>query len=329
MSVCSSVELVESISGGDILKVVIDDNVEAFWMYNYSDALNYVGKEVAVDYRTDIYKGNMCQFINTFIVPTVVQTVDKKENIKLFCDQEDNQSTVSFNDMLMGETKQGCVVFCISSEYKSSSAAVWQELVIRDKFMRVAKLRIFDYTNVGVEFAGRYVLTELTKSKYGFQSTLITPVDGLTSVNPEITIAKDFIQTYFAGNPEALSFITNNHLISFLEEHIDYEAGYGLVRLAMELSMVESMYNITKDVDLVSIEEALIAYRGYLTRSSVLSHTVNNIIVSTSAKWHDKKKVMLLLDIPQEDEDLPERKVFNSIIETVDTLLSVRKGVKL
>lgn len=328
MSVCTNIELVETLpTSGDLLRVTIDNSVEAYWFYSFAESTKYLNQEVIVEYRQDIYKGALHQFIATFIIPTVVNTLEKKDNIKLYIDSVDNQSNLSFSEIAIGETKKGCIVYCVRSEFKSSSAAIWQELLIRDKSMHVAKLRLFDYDNKAAEFSGRYVMTELTRSKFGFQSEIIYPVEGECQANPEIDIAIQYIKNYFSNDVDAMSYISKYNLIESLREIIDYEPGYSLVRLAMELSMVDSMFNITKDVDLVSIGHALLAGYGYHVRNSELSPIVNNVILASSVKWKSRVTVMKLLDNYVEDK-IPERYILDSIKDTVNTMLIVRKGVK-
>ena len=328
MSICTGITLVETLASGDeLLKVVIDNTTEAFWFYRYADAVKYLNEEVIVEYRKDVYKGQLCQFIATFVRPTVIQTLSATDNIKLYCDQEDNNSNISFNEIGLGETRQGCIVYCTSCEFKSSSNAIWQELVIRDKSMHTAKLRLFDYDNKAANFAGQYIMAELTKSKYGFQSDLINPIAGEVPPNPEIAIAKTFISNYLVGDTVAQNYASSLNLLAFIEEAIDYEKGYGLMRLAMELSILQGMDNISKDVDLKSIGQALIASRGYMIKDSVLSHSVNNIIIAYPMPWENKALVLQLLD-EANDVELAERKVMNSIKSTVDTILEVRKGTK-
>ncbi len=325
MAVCTDIKLLETIPNvGDVLKVTIDNTTEALWFYSYSDSLQYLNQEVIVEYRKDIYKGELKQFIATFVLPTRVSTIDKQDNIKLFVDQVDNYSNLSFNEIAIGETRSGCIVYCISCEFKSSSAAVWQELLIRDKSMHVAKLRLFDYSNKAANFAGSYVMAEMTRSKFGFQSELIIPVNGECPPNPEIEIAENFIKGYFSQDVVAMDYITKFNLLNHLKEHIDYEPGYGLVRLAMELSFVDAMNNISNVVDLQSIGEALLAKRGYLTRESVLSSIVNNTVLAMNFKWPNKEKVLQLLDVPT--DDVHERVVMDSIVSMVDKLITVRKG---
>lgn len=325
MSKCTGITLLETITAGDVLNVTIDDTTEALWIYNYAEAMKYVGQEVIVDYRRDIYKGVERQFIATIVIPTVVQTLDKKDNIKLYCDQTDNFSNVSFSEIGNLETKPGCIVYCVKSEFKTSNKAIWQELLIRDRSMHTATLRVFDWENAKVDFSGCYVMTSLTRSQYGFQSDFVTKANGTVPPNPEIEIARNFIMNYFLDDAEAQAYLSKYNLLSFMEEAIDYEKGYGLMRLAMELSIVDNMSNMSKDVDNRAIGEALLAKRGWMARNSILSHTVNNVSLASSINWKNKELVLRLLDI--ESEDSPsEYAVMKNVENTVDSLLQIRKG---
>ena len=101
MSICTGITLVETLASGDeLLKVVIDNTTEAFWFYRYADAVKYLNEEVIVEYRKDVYKGQLCQFIATFVRPTVIQTLSATDNIKLYCDQEDNTHHLSSGKVL-------------------------------------------------------------------------------------------------------------------------------------------------------------------------------------------------------------------------------------
>lgn len=326
MDKCTDIVLYEhSEEIGDVLKVTINSDTEAFWFYPYAEALKYIGQDVIVEYRKDIYKGALQQFIATFTIPTVVATLDKKDDFKLYVDQVDNQASLSFNEIADGETAYNCTVFCTAQEFKSSGNATWMQLTIRDKTMHTATLRLFNYDNPNAEFAGKYVNTELSRSQYGFKSEAIVPICDGTMVNPEVAIARQYILNYFADDTFAYPFINKTCVLDFLEDIVDYEKGYGLMRLAMELAMVDSMGNITKDVDLVTIGHALLAKRAHRIRQSVLSDSVNNVVIAMNYAWKDKKMLLELLDDALEEKP-KEAAVMKSIQDTVNTILSVRKG---
>lgn len=328
MAKCTSITKLETLPGnaGDLLQVVIDGVTSAYWIYDYSAALQYVDQEVIVDYRKDIYKGNLETFIATFTIPTLVTTLDKQEAIKLYVDQVDNISNVSFREIEDGDERLGCIVFCTQSTFKSSTKAAWQELIIRDCTMHVATLRLFDYENKEADYSGMYIKTNLFRNQYGFQTEAILPLDKDVYVNPEIALAKNFIWNYFADDQIAMQYLSNTAVLEKIEAAVDYEAGYGLMRLAMELSMVDSMKNITKDVSLEAIGQALLLSRGYLTTASALSNSYTNVSVGMKYVFPQRRIVMQLLDEALEEKPA-EYPIMKSIRETVDTILKVRKGI--
>ena len=326
MAKCTSIVKIDSIIGsGDVLQVTIDNTTTAYWIYDYTEALKFLDQEVIVDYRKDIYKGNLETFIATFTVPTVIATLDKQDNIKLFIDQVDNISNVAFREIEDGDDRLGCIVFCTQSTFKSSSKATWQELIIRDSTMHTATLRLFDYENKHVDYSGKYIKTNLKRNQYGFQSEMIKPLDEEVYVNPEIALAKNFIMNYFSNDPVALAYIESTSVLNYLEEAVDYEKGYGLMRLAMELSMVDSMKNITKDVSLAAIGQALLLQHGWMTRASVMSKSYSNIAIGWNSMFPERKLVMQLLDEALEEKPV-ESSILKTIKDTVNTILEVRKG---
>lgn len=328
MVICESVEKLESLQNMDVLLVRFSDGTTAHWCYDYGRALEYVGQEVIVDYRNDVYKGNVVTMINTFTMPSKVNTVEKHENVRLFSDVEDNQANLSFNDLMEGETKNGCIFYCISQELKTSDKAVWNEYLIRDKSFRVAKLRIFDGDNPNSQCAGSYCMAALTKNKYGLQSKLIVPANGECRRNPEIDISIDFVRNYFATDEHAMSFISQTGFIDKMEQVIDYEKGYALVRLAMELSMCEQLYNITNNVDVTMIGHALLLSYAHNCVELSFSPEVRNIIVAIKYKWPNTQKLMSILD-PGEMEKRPDEYIiYKSIRNTINTILETRKSYK-
>ena len=330
MDICTSITLVRAdATMGDLLQVTINNDVKAYWFYSQSEAMQFVGQEVIVEYRKDILNGNPETFIKTFTIPTKVVTLDKEDNIKLYLDQTDNQSNVSFSEIADGETRPGCVVFCTSQKFASSPSATWQELKIRDKSMHVATLRLFNYTNHKAQFAGKYVKAELSRNQYGFKTDIIYPLPGEEAApNPELAIAESFINNYFKDDEAAVGVMQTTNLIQFMKEDVDYEQGYGLVRLAMELSIVDSMKNVTKDIDLTAIGEALLCKRLYLTRTSALSPMVNNIFIAQQIRWRNRSLVCRLLDDMLEEKP-DEYSVMQDIQRMVSTILEVRKGARI
>lgn len=329
MSICTNIiKLKELDEKTDVLKVIIDSTVESLWFYPYSKALEFVNQDVIVEYRQDIYEGNMVQVIKTFTIVTKVNTLDKQTGIRLFADVEDNFSNLSFNEIEEGETREACIVYCISQSFQSSPNAAWIELVIRDKSMHIAKARLFDYDKTMLDLSGTYIMLDLRKTKFGFNTKYVQPVQGECPENPEITIAKAYIRDYFANDATALNYITTTGLLDKMSEYVDYEKGYALVRLAMELCLCEQFYNITNSIDIHCIEHALLMSYGFiLMPDSPLSRCVNNISVATRFNWKGKKEVLKILD-EMNPEPPCEVNIYENIRKTIATLIDIKKGLK-
>ncbi len=326
MDKCTSIQKVREISGSDLLLVTINNSTQAYWIYKYEDALKYLNQDVVVDYRKDILDGNIQQFIKTFTIPTEIKTLSKEDNIKLFTDMHDDNSNVHFSDIELESTAVSATVFCISQEFLSSAKAKWMELKIRDMDMKIGILRIFDYENIAAELAGKYVMTNLSRNKYGFQSDFVIEAPGTPADNIEIKVARQFCENMIAADAASLSFVSKYNLFDNLLEYVDYEQGYAIVRLAMELAMTDAMINISNDFDILSVKQALLASYGYTTRESILSPIVNNVFLAQSIAWDDKPKVIQLLDIPNENTPF-EGKIFTQVKELVDTILKQRKEI--
>ena len=125
----------------------------------------------------------------------------------------------------------------------------------------------------------------------------------------------------------ALPIFNKTQLIEHLKEVIDYEKGYALMRLAMELSMVESLENVTKDVDLNAIGRAILCSYGHYTRTSVLSDSIANVTLALQFPFENKTTVVPLLDVALEEKP-KEYEVMHSIQSAVAAILEVRKGTQ-
>lgn len=324
---CTDITKVDNLPEvGDLLKVTFDDGAEALWFYPQAESLQYVNQEVYVEFRQDIYRGELKQFIATLVIPRVIQTLDKHESFKLYIDQRDEYSNVSFREMKIGETMYGAKVFCVKNEYKTSSRAVWMEMLIRDMFMHVATLRIFDPTSTEIDFAGRYIFANITKTAYGFQTKdKIADLNIDSTPNAEVALAEEFIKNYFADDAAALQYMNRTNIIQSMKALIDYEPGYALMRLAMHLSIIESMDNVSNDVDLRAISDAMLCSYGYCTRTSIMSHSFINVSLAANDSWKNRNLVLQLLDDALEEKP-KEFEVYRSVVDLVNTILEIRKG---
>lgn len=323
MAVCESVVLLEHAGAVDVMEVVVD-GVKSLWFYDYSKGIEFAGKEVIVTYRDDFYQGKQVKAVNTLAVPNIVNVLEKHTTLRLYNDKEDNHSNLSFNEIPMNQTLDGCEFFVCSQENMASTSSNWIELRIRDKMFRVLTLRIFD--GVADNLVGRYCRGSLRRTKYGLQSDMLVPIDGECTPNEEITIAQEYIMQYFANDPAAMDFINKFNLIECMKKYIDYEPGYALVRLAMELCMTEQLINVTNTIDVQVLSQALLASYGFTVSSNApFSHETNSVFRATNCKWPKFSALIGILDTGTVEKETPERDMFGRIRSMVDAIIQAKK----
>ena len=328
MLICNSIDFIEKLANLDVLKVNLSDGTSPYWFYDYNRSLEFVGKEVIVSTRNDMYHGNMVDVINTFVMPSKVNTIERHENIKLFCDGEDNFSNLSFNEIQEGETKPSCLFYCVAQAPKSSAQSTWVEYIVRDRTLRTMKLRVFDSDNPNAELAGHYCMASLTRSKYGLQTRMIAPANGECPRNPEIDIAKEFVTHYFEADAVAMTFMRDLNFIAKMESVVDYEAGYGLVRLAMELSMCEQLYNVTNSIDVKLVEHALLASYANNCSDLPFSDELRNVVLAMRAKWPNSAKLVAMIDPGTVEARPGEYEIYLGIRNMVNAILEEKKSYK-
>lgn len=333
MAVCTSVVKLESVNEeDDIILVTIDDEVKAYMLFNYAQSLQFVGKEVIVSYRRDVYKGKIEMFINTLTVPVKVTTLDREDNIKLFVKQEDNNSNCCLADVEVGKSIGKAILYCIESKYESSEKAVWISLKVRDKAGRVAVLRLFDYDSRDANYSGMYIRASIKRTKYGFTTDMIDPIDIEFAPNPEIEIAKKYIQMYFIDDAYMKGVFGTTKLLEGMEEFVEVELGYALVRLAVELDVLDELKNALDEVDFRAISYALVMKYGYIAKSQLKSYSprlksitfaLQNGLPSSVAT-----KVLMILDEDSTDVDrIPEKDIFNNITSLANSVIKAKKAV--
>lgn len=322
---CTNIEFIEHLNDeDDIMLVTIDDTVTAYLIGSYANYLDFVGKDVIVTYRKDLYKGNITQFINTVTIPAKVVTLDRDEKTKLFTSQTDNQSNVCIADIDIGDTRLNAELYCISHTYQSSAKSAWAELTVRDRALKVSTLRLFDYDFNEYDYSGRYIRADIRKTAYGLTTTMVTPLEESCKVNPEVSIAKTFIYKSIQHDEELLKILSDTKMLEYMSANIDVEQGYGLVRLAYELSICNELYNMTDSVKAKTIARALVlSYSYYLNLTSDFSPQFINMINISKYSLDDKHEIMMLLD----SGNSPERLIYDNIKQMADNLIKIRKGL--
>lgn len=335
MAVCTSIVKVKEISQDiDVLKVTIDDTVEAYMIYMYAESLVFLNQEVIVSYRKDLLDGKIETFINTLTIPVKVNTLDRDDGIKLYVQREDNNSNCCLYDICEGESMVKAILYCISTEYESSVKAVWLTLKVRDRAGRVAKLRLFDYDNRDADYSGTYIQANIKRTKYGFNTDMIEPVDLNFAPNPEVDIAKTYITRHFGADVHMTSLLNRTRLLDFMEEYVELEKGYALVRAAIELDILQELKNTMESVNFKALEYAVICRYGYMTKSKLSNYSERlrsiTFVLQNAVKDFgpdDATNVLLLLDENTDEDVTPDKRVLSKVIELADAVIQAKKAV--
>ena len=333
MSVCTGIKRLEKIDEAtDMMLVTIDDEVNAYMIYSYTESLKFLNKEVIVSYRKDIYQGNIKTFINTLTIPTQVTTLTRDTNVKLFCEIEDNNSNVCFNDVQVGETFIGAIMYCVDCKYESSNKAVWMSVRVRDKAGKVTTVRLFDYSIDGLLYNGIYIKADIKRTKYGFTTDLITPMELDFPLNPEIEISKKYITNHFANDSYMLGLFERTHLLDCMQNYITLEKGYELVRLATQLDILHEMRNVLGNVSYQALDYAMVFRHGYIPKIQLSEYSpeMRTVVFALQASIPNEVAalVLRLLD-PSAAENPPlEKDVYEKVVTLANSIIKAKKEVR-
>ncbi len=333
MTICTGITKVKDVGSGELLLVDLESDglpQQAYWFFNYADALPYLNKEVIVDFRTEIIDGQPRQVINTFVLPTEVKTLDAYTNIKLYTKVTDNYADVSFRDLQVNEQIPNACLFCIKQERKASEKATWWNYTVRDKNMNVTTLRLFSPEYSMGDCSGHYiVVSPLIKTPYGLQTESVVQANGEALENPEVTIAETFIKEYCKSSPTLTNILLNKNLLQAMKSEVYYESGYLLVKLAMELSLASQLTNLTDAVDKRVVEEILVSsYLHLLQTNSVLSPEARCIILSLKMNYTNKEIVVRSLDQAATNQPA-EAAIAQNIQNLASSLIKAKKDTTI
>jgi hypothetical protein len=331
---CESISVLEHLSADcAVLSVVFSGGIESIMFADYSECLKFVGQEVIVNFREEIYNNEITTCVNKLTRMTTINTLDRESNIKLYINGlPPIGSTVAFDDIPDGGLVLNAVVYCNSHNYDSSAKASWAVLGILDKNRRSSNLRIFDYERKTDSLAGKYIKCDLRKKEpYGFITTECFEVPEINiSPNPEIDLAKNFILEIFKDDKDILDYIAKSSILDFMEKY-NYEEriekGYTLVRTAMEIAMARELANLSEKIDVKLILRALLLRRVYCitnNEKNTMSTTLQNIIGISKYRFSADKRLLMMLE-SEPKFPLFERKLIDSISTTVDTVIEGTK----
>ena len=333
-----SVTLVKHISEGlDQCKVRIDFD-ELIIFDKYADLLKFIGEQVQYSVRQDIVDGQITTVIVNIVDKFTVQILDKVENIRLLPGTgfERAVCTCDIDSLRYGDKEFGVIALLTEIQTRQSDKAKWIDCRMVDKNSKVFTLRIFtsgmntevDPVEIAESLIGKYVKFDILSTAYGYQTKEITYVDIPVVVAPEVEIAYTVLMRNLESDKELNSYVNMFNLLNVLKDLMSGDIGYELVYMAAELSIIESIQNISSSYDIRALKRAVYVSRGYLlpcnTRFSKPILNFNKL-VRTNLKLD--KELLLIIDPVSIEEASSTKKLYYFIRDFVKKLVDERRGL--
>lgn len=332
-----SVTLIEHLGTNlDYCSIQIEfDNLKVFGEYN--KLMEFIGKWVQYDVRQDVYKGAPITVVANLADVYTVQTVDKVSGVRLIPEFELERAVCNFaiKSLRTGDSDIGCVAFLSGYERGSSDYSKWINCKMVDRESKAFVLRIFtknvadhvDAEDVIANLVGRYVKFDITSTQYGYQTKEIELYNVPVVEPPEVAISINVINEAVRNDEELKGYMEQYDFINTLRGIIDYEVGYHLVRVASEITMIETLNNISSVYDTKTLIRATIVSRGYLLAAKTrFSRPVLNINKLMRTKLVSDKELILILDPLSEEETSATSRVYIEIKKFVEGIIKERRG---
>lgn len=332
-----NVELVEHIAQKlDLMKIAIDfDVVYAFGDYN--EYIEFLGKEVQYDTRQDVYKGQIITVVASIINKYIVQTINKTEDIKLLTGNTERPvCNFAIGDLPFGDVVYGAICFFSSYTVGKSVKARWFDCTMVDKNGKVFILKIFaDRTNG--EFTteelldakiGHYVTFDISLTKYGYQTEMINLVDIEVGVAPEVLAAEEILNNAIAKDSVIQNYVSMCDLMNIIKKTMRIELGAEFIYMAAELSLIQSLENISDVYDFQAMRRAVFATRGYLLpHNTEFSKAVLNVTKAARTDMKLDKEVLLMLDPVAEEPASKTKECYYRLCKLAEDTINERRGI--
>lgn len=306
--------------------------------YDYNDLLDYLNYDVIYTTRKDVVRGVPDLVICELAKLTTVQTVQSVENIKLV--PEGTKRTMCTFDVSVARFGNFYPnVTALMSSYKlgSSPKARWFDCTMIDMYSKEFVVRKFEPEGeleaieaMYNEAVGKYVVFDLESTRYGYQTKEMTTLPQAVEFSPEVEVAKAVLQKEISGDEALQDYCNRYDFINSILAKMDGEPGYALVRMASELYMINSIDNITTDLDIKAMKRAVICSRGYLlphkTEWSV--PMLNNTKVISIPGLKSDKEMMLILDPLSKEPASPTKLTYIKVRGLVNDIINIRRGVE-
>lgn len=323
----TSYSLVERLNTDSTLyEIKFDDGTEALMLGREGEVEPYVGNLVDVEFRQDIYKNQTRLFVATIAERVVINTINRKNNIKLFSDTVDNSCNISFRDINIGDMVNNAVVYCNKVHFDASMRTNWIDLIVSDKNRYVSRIRMFAPDRDDVQFEGSYIKCDIRRNKYGFNTQEVTRCDGEYPPNPEVDIAEFFIRETFADSKQFMDAIEQTNIVPFLKEYVGYEKGCYLVMAAMEIDLAKEIANVTPAVKVDDLMKAFIVDKFWCLNSKA-RYSREFLCIHRALQYKDAIPPNVIDMISEKSQIVsPEREIYLQVKSLVKTIITMRRG---
>ena len=338
LGVVSKIGFIKNIKTGLDLCTIRIEFDEFYIFYDMNDLNVFLNQNVEYSWREDVIDGNVCRIITDIAVFRTIQTVTSTENIKLI--PEGNSRTVcnfAIKDVKFGEFLPNCVSYLSNAVKGSSPNTKWMDLEMIDSESRSFKVRIFTRDPNGTEdsddvlesFVGKYVTYNLQSTQYGYQTKEVTALLADVEVSPEVRVAEEVLKNELLKDNSLMELELTFGLLKTLKSIIDGEPGYQLVRMASEIYMINALDNISTNLDIKTMKEAVFCSRLYnLPSNSPRSRPLLNVNRTSKIKGlRDNQELMSILDPMNPGEVSDTKRMYIKVRGIVNDIIDIRRGI--
>lgn len=331
-----AVKLVEHVGDKlDLCKITIDFDEVYIWG-EYNELIQFVGEPVEYSVRRDVIKGEPVTVIANIANKFTVQTLDKKEGIKLIPKSNIGRAECTFDvsTLKFGDTAYNQTVLLSGYTIGKSDKTQWIDCSVIDKYSKVFTLRVFTKSIEGdidaeaaiASFVGYYVKSDITLTKYGYQTKGVELVNVPVVKAPEVDLAITALTQVVESDAELNKYCTAYNMLSVLAGTFRVELGYELVYMAAEIALINELENMSDNYDFRAMRRAVFTSRGYLLPCKTrFSKSVLNFTKVAKTELREDRELLLMTD-PLAMEDVSQTKtMFYKLREMAKYIIDDRR----
>lgn len=334
----SRITLIENVGQSlDLCEIQIDfDTLKIF--YDYGELMEYNDCDVMYTIRKDVVKGVPDLVVCELVKLSTIQTVASTENIRLI--PESTKRTLCTFDVKAaryGLFYPNITALMSGYQFGSSPKARWFDCTMIDMYSREFVVRKFepegDIESVENEYKkaiGKYVAFDLESTKFGFQTKEIVVLPQSVELSPEVEVAKSILMDMISKDQALKEYCERYNFIQAVGDRIDGEPGYALVRMASELYMINSVENISCDLDIRAMKRAVVCSRGYLLphKTEWSLPLLNNTKIMSCPGLKTDRELMLIIDVLSNEPASPTKLMYIKIRGLVNDIINIRRGIE-